>query len=337
MTSGPSVRFLVPEGVDDPRRVSGGNVYDRHIRDGLRARGWEVTTQEVADAAAAASALRDAPDGALVLVDGLVGGWTPAALEEHAPRLRVVLLAHMVVTAFPDATNAAAEAERRALGVARAVVVTSHWTADELARRGLVGPSRVTVAVPGVDRADAVTPRDENDLLCVGVLAPHKGQDTLLDALARLPTADWTCAVVGSAEPFPDFAATIADRAAAFDGRVSIAGVLDDDALAEAYQRSALLVAPSRVESWGMAIGEARARGLPVIGADTGGIPEALTGGGGLVVPPDDPAALAGALEAWMSDPPLRARLRREALTARATLPTWSDAVARVADVLEAA
>ena len=337
MTSGPSVRFLVPDGVDDPRRVSGGNVYDRHVRDGLRARGWAVTTQEVADAAAAASALRDAHDGALVLVDGLVGGWAPAALEEHASRVRLVLLAHMVVAAFPDATDAATDAERRALAVARAVVVTSHWTADELARRELADPSRVTVAVPGVEPADAVTPHDENDLLCVGVLAPHKGQDTLLDALARLPAADWTCAVVGSGDSFPDFAATIADRAAAFDGRVRIAGVLDDDALAEAYQHSALLVAPSRVESWGMAIGEARARGLPVVGAETGGIPEALTGGGGLVVPPGDPAALAGALEAWMSDPPLRARLRREALAARATLPTWSDAVARVADALETA
>jgi glycosyltransferase involved in cell wall biosynthesis len=216
-------------------------------------------------------------------------------------------------------------------------VVTSHWTADELAQRGLADPSRITVAVPGVDRADAVTPRGENDLLCVGVLAPHKGQDTLLDALARLPTADWTCAVVGSGESFPDFAASIANRAAAFDGRVRVAGVLDDEALAEAYRRSALLVAPSRVESWGMAIGEARARAMPVIGAETGGIPEALTGGGGLVVPPGDPAALAGALEAWMSDPPLRARLRREALAARAALPTWSDAVARVADALEAA
>ena len=337
MTSGPSVRFLVPDGVDDPRRVSGGNVYDRHIRDGLGDRGWVVTTQEVADAAAAASVLRDAPDGALVLVDGLVGGWAPAALEEHASRVRLVLLAHMVVAAFPDATDTATDAERRALAVARTVVVTSRWTADELARRGLADPSRITVAVPGVRRAEPVTPGGENDLLCVGVLAPHKGQDTLLDALTRLPTSDWSCAVVGSGESFPDFAATIAERAAAFDGRVRIAGVLDDDALAEAYRRSSLLVAPSRVESRGMAIGEARARGLPVIGAETGGIPEALRGGGGLVVPPDDPAALAGALEAWMSDPLLRARLRREAITARAALPTWTDAVARVADALEAA
>lgn len=337
MTSGPPVRFLVPEGVDDPRRVSGGNVYDRHIRDGLPAHGWTVEALEVADAGEAASALRSAPDGALVLVDGLVAGWVPEALEETAPRLRLVLLAHMVVAAFPDATEAAADAERRALATARAVIVTSRWTAGELARRGLTDPSRITVAVPGVHHVDAGAPASDRGLLCVGVLAPHKGQDTLLDALARLRTPDWTCAIVGSSDPFPRFAADIAERAAAFDGRVQLTGVLDEDGLAAAYGRSALLVAPSRVESWGMAIADARARGMPVVGTEAGGIPDALAGGGGLLVRPDDPAALADVLEAWMSDPGLRARLRREAVTARASLPTWSDTVAHVARTLEAA
>ncbi|WP_349428486.1 glycosyltransferase family 4 protein [Microbacterium sp. LWS13-1.2] len=337
MTSGPSVRFLAPEGVDDPRRVSGGNVYDRHIRDGLAARGWTVEALEVADAGEAASALRGADDDTLVLVDGLVAGWVPAALEEEASRLRLVMLAHMVVAAFPDATAAAVDAERRALGVARAVIVTSRWTAGELVRRGLTDPSRITVAVPGVQHVDAGAPASDKALLCVGVLAPHKGQDTLLDALARLRTPDWTCAIVGSSEPFPRFAAAIAEHAAAFDGRVQLTGVLDEDGLAAAYDRSALLIAPSRVESWGMAIADARARGIPVVGSEAGGIPDALAGGGGLLVRPDDPAALADALEKWMSDPPLRARLRREAVVARTSLPTWSDTVADVARALEAA
>lgn len=337
MTDAPSLRFVVPAGIDDPRRVSGGNVYDRHIRDGLRHRGWDVDVCEAADAGGAASVLRGAPDGSRVLVDGLVAGWAPSAMEEAAGRVRLTVLAHMVTAAFADATDAAIDAERRALASAHDVLVTSEWTADELARRGLADSARTLVAVPGARQAEPPTPSGEGELLCIGVIAPHKGQDTLLAALARLSADDWTCTIVGSGEVFPEFAAGIARQASALGGRVRLAGVLDERSLADEYRHCALLIAPSRVESSGMAIADARARGIPVLGADAGGIPDALAGGGGLLVRPGDPAALAAALETWLSDPSLRARLRREALAARATLPTWRDTVSRVAAALEAA
>ena len=337
MTDPPSLRFVVPAGVDDPLRVSGGNVYDRHIRDGLRRRGWDVEVCEAADAGAAASVLRGAPDGSRVLVDGLVAGWAPAAVEEAARRLRLTVLAHMVTASFPDATGAAIEAERRALASAHGLIVTSDWTAAELARRELAEPGRTAVAAPGTVAAEPSPPPDEGQLLCVGVIAPHKGQDTLLAALARLRREEWSCTIAGSSEAFPQFAARIARQASALGGRVRLTGVLDDRALDDAYRHCALLIAPSRVESSGMAIADARARGIPVLGAETGGIPDALAAGGGMLVRPDDPAALAAALDAWLSDPALRGRLRREALAARATLPTWDDTVTRVADVLEAA
>ena len=61
-----------------------------------------------------------------------------------------------------------------------------------------------------------------------------------------------------------------------------------------------------------MVVTEALARGLPVIAADVGGVPEALGHGAdgvrpGLLVPPDDPAALGAALRAWLGDAELRA------------------------------
>ena len=96
-----------------------------------------------------------------------------------------------------------------------------------------------------------------------------------------------------------------------------------------------MLVAPWRVVCGGMAIADARARGMPVIGARTGGIPDALAGGGAMLVRPGDPVALAEALRAWMTAPALRSRLRREAATARRTLPRWDDTVAAIAGVLE--
>ena len=337
MTPPPVVWFVVPKGIDDPARVSGGNVYDREVRDGLRDRGWTVSIVECADAAGVASALRSASDGTLVLIDGLAAGWAAPEVEAATGRLRIVVLAHMLVAAFPDATASEIEAETRMLRHAHRVIVTGRWTGEEVARRGLADAERITVARPGVRAADVPEPEHDAALLCVGVVAPHKGQDLLLDALDRVPTNDWRCTIAGSTDSYRGFAERIAQRAAAFDGRVRLPGVLVGEALADAYRRSAVLVAPSRVESAGMAIADARARGIPVVGTAVGGIPDTVLGGGAILVRPDDPDALAHALTSWMTDPALRERLRAEALRAREHLPTWDDTVATIADALEAA
>lgn len=318
----PIVRFVVPEGIDDPERVSGGNVYDRRVRAGLTGLGWDVRVTEAPDGAAVNAALNNTLPGATVLVDGLVAGWAPAAVQSAATSARVVVLAHMVMAA--------------AVGSAIRVIATSNWTASELVRLGMADERLVTVAVPGADDGPVSRGR-AGELLCVGALAPHKGQDILLDALDSLRGLEWTCTVVGSRETDPDFARRIATRAAAFGPRVRVPGVLHAEDLQAAYQRSGLLVAPSRAESFGMAIADARRRGLPVIAAAVGGIPEAVAGGGALLVEADDPAALAAALERWMTDPALRARLRAEAAEARGRAPRWSETVDRIDRVLAAA
>jgi glycosyltransferase involved in cell wall biosynthesis len=219
--------------------------------------------------------------------------------------------------------------------------VTSRWTAGQLVARGLADRADVTVAAPGahpaVDGARADGPGNAGRLLCIGVLAPHKGQDVLMTALARLPDLEWTCALVGSPHAAPDFVAAIARHAATLDARVRMTGVLDGDALDAAYRSCGVVVAPSRVESAGMAIGDARARGIPVIASAAGGIPDTLAGGGALLVPPDDPDALATALRAWLVDPRLRSRLRAEARRASQRMPRWDDTVTAVEHALEAA
>jgi glycosyltransferase involved in cell wall biosynthesis len=88
-----------------------------------------------------------------------------------------------------------------------------------------------------------------------------------------------------------------------------------------------------------MVVTEALARGLPVVATDVGGVPEALGFGDdgsrpGLLVPPDDPAALAGALRLWLEDGGVRGRLRRAARERRAMLPRWSATTAAVVGAL---
>jgi glycosyltransferase involved in cell wall biosynthesis len=70
-----------------------------------------------------------------------------------------------------------------------------------------------------------------------------------------------------------------------------------------------------------------------------GGVPEALGHGAGgarpgLLVPPDDAAALGDALRAWLDDADLRDRLRRAARERRASLADWSSTTSAVAEVL---
>jgi glycosyltransferase involved in cell wall biosynthesis len=113
-------------------------------------------------------------------------------------------------------------------------------------------------------------------------------------------------------------------------------GVLRSEQLDRVYQGAGLLIAPSRTEAFGMVIGDARRRGLPVIAAETGGIPEAAAGGGCLFVPTDDPAALAAALRTWLTTQSVRDRLHAELAIARRDLPRWSHAVSIVERVLAA-
>jgi glycosyltransferase involved in cell wall biosynthesis len=121
---------------------------------------------------------------------------------------------------------------------------------------------------------------------------------------------------------------------------VTFAGPRTGADLDRSYRAADLLVLASRAETYGMVVTEALARGVPVVATDVGGVTEALGHGSdglrpGLLVPPDDPAALADALRSWLSDAELRERLRQAARKRRDSLPTWSATASALAEVLE--
>jgi glycosyltransferase involved in cell wall biosynthesis len=329
------VHVIVPEGIDDPARPSGGNVYDRHVCDGLAGLGWTVHEHPVPGAwpapgaaghAALARAVGEIPDGAGVLLDGLIASAAPAALVPQAQRLRQVVLVHMPLGERP---------EGEVLSAATAVVTTSAWSRRRLLELYPLAPSRVRVAEPGVDAAGLARGTAAGSaLLCVAAVTPHKGHDVLLDGLATVRDLSWRCVCAGSLERDPAWAAGVRDRAQEL-GRVHFAGPLAGAALDHAYATADVLVLPSRAETYGMVVTEALARGVPVIAADVGGVAEALGGEeGGLLVAPGDAAALGVALHSWLSDAGLRRRLRRGARHRRASLRGWAATTSVVAEVL---
>jgi hypothetical protein len=308
----------MPEGVDDPAHPSGGNVYDRRLCRELLARGWAVIEHSVPPSELA-RALASVPDRGVVLVDGLIAS---EALLPEISRLRIVVLLHMPV---------GDDHERAVLSAAAAVVTTSAWA------RGRIPGRPVTVAAPGSDLAPRATGSDSGgQLLCVGAVVRAKGQDVLLDALAKITHLDWRCTFVGALDLDPGFVDDLRDR---HPDRVRFTGALVGKDLEDVYAGTDLLVSASRREAYGMSVTEALARGIPVVTTDLGGLPEAVGTAPdgsrpGLLFRGDDSSALADHLERWLDDPQLRERLRRSAAGRRETLGSWAETARQVAEVL---
>lgn len=339
------VHVILPGDVADPEAASGGNVYDRRVCDGLGALGWRVRRTGVPGPwprpgpdgrAALAAALAAPPDGAAVLLDGLVACGVPELVVPHTRRLRVAVLVHLPLAAETGISPGdAADLDRRERATLRAaalVVATSGPAGRGLAERHGLDPARVGVAAPGVDPAPVAPGTDgASRLLCVASVTPRKGHDVLVRALAALRDLAWSCVCAGPLRRDPGYAGRvrrmIADGGLA--GRVRLAGPLTGRPLRDAYAAADLMVLPSRAETYGMVVTEALARGIPVLTTAVDALPETLgraPDGGlpGLLVPPDDPGALAAALRRWLTDPALRAQIRTSALARRGMLHGWA-------------
>jgi hypothetical protein len=354
-----TVHVVVPDGIDDPASPSGGNRYDREVCDGLRAAGWQVVEHAVAGAwptpqPASWSALRrvvDAlPDGALVLLDGLVASTASDVLLPVSGRLRLVVLVHLPLgleLAAVDGAPVVADAPRReraVLGAAAAVVTTSCWTRARLLEGYGLQPAHVHVAQPGVHAGALATGSAAGTgLLCVGPVTRNKGHHVLLEALGHLDDRPWRCVVVGAVDREPGHVEEVRRRAEAHGlaDRFVLAGPTSGTALDDAYCGADVLVLPSLVETYGMVVTEALSHGLPVVASAAGGVPEALgrLADGrtpGLLVAPGNAVALAQALASWLDDEVLRRSLRRAALERRADLRGWAATTADVSRVLQA-
>jgi glycosyltransferase involved in cell wall biosynthesis len=344
------VFVVVPDGIDDPARPSGGNTYDRHLLRELGAQGWSAHELPVvgfwdrpgaASFAALEETLRQIPDDAVVVLDGLIASTAPEVLVPQANRLRLIVLVHMPLGHRP-ADDDARRSERAVLEAATAIVTTSAWSRRRLIELYDLPADRVHVAGPGVEAAEPASGTESGEaLLCVGAVASEKGHDILLEALESISALPWHCTCIGSLDRDPAFVESLRRRRldAGLGERMSFVGPRTETDLDSTYASADLLVHASRAESYGLVVTEALARGLPVIATDVGGVTEALGEGAdgtrpGLLIAPEDPAALADALSAWFEDAELRARLRRSAGERRASLPRWSTTASEVSKVL---
>jgi glycosyltransferase involved in cell wall biosynthesis len=251
---------------------------------------------------------RDRPVG--VTVHHVTG---PTARERWGPVLGGMLAAH----------------ERRMLRSARWISATSAATYEQL--RALL-PERAHIVRVGAGVPDDLfsLPRREQDyLLYFGRLDWfQKGLDVLLDATARLvrghPALQLRIAGRGKDAARVNEAA----RRLGLGEHVQLLGPVSEDERRALFSGARVLLMPSRFEGFGMVAAEAMAAGVPVVAAAAGSLPEVVAPPeGGVLVPREDPDALAAAAERLLADGDARAALSHSARRSAERF-RW-DAVAR--------
>ena len=249
-------------------------------------------------------------------------GW--GVLAMRALGMPVVTTIHHPLTVDRRASFIRDEGFRDALGtmtfypvgmqasVARrieSVFTSSAVSARAIVRDFRVSPERIRMVANGVDTdlfcPDPSVPKVEGEILCVGRASdPNKGVKTLVDALHLLPESVVLTLVD---DDHPENGARVRARELGIADRLNLVGRVSTEELIHLYRRASLVAVPSRYEGFGLPAAEAMACGTPVVSTSAGALPE-VVGDAGLLVPRDDPAALASGIASLLD----RAATRRE-------------------------
>jgi glycosyltransferase involved in cell wall biosynthesis len=224
-----------------------------------------------------------------------------------------------VITVGQEHQHLAAHRPRLAADIRRAyprldalTVLTTH---DERDYRALLGDRTRVQLIPNPLPAEdvAVSDHTARTVLAAGRLNTQKGFDLLIDAFARVAPAapEWRLRIFGSGPEHDRLIAQIAARGL----RERVELLPRTPQLADAMAAASVFALSSRFEGFGIVIVEAMRHGLAVVSFDCPHGPRDIIAGGrdGVLVPPEDVDALAGALLELIGDPD-----RRRALAAAA-------------------
>ena len=261
--------------------------------------------------------------------------FSPANLAPLAWPRNVLVLHDAAVLREPQAYSRAYRAWHARVGVvcarrAMAVITVSQFSRRELIELAGLDPGRLTVIPGGVNARFTPDADPAPAAARLGLSRPYvltiatddrrKNLEKLAPVAAALAREGMELVWAGDRRPY--FAA-----AAAAAGVRSL-GYVDDAELPGLYAGARAFVLASRYEGFGLTCLEAMACGTPVVAADRAALPETC-GDAGLLVDPDDPDAITGAVLRAATDAALRGELRGRGL-ARAGQFSWDETAGRV-------
>jgi len=354
--------------VGDTQRLTGGYLYHARVFAGLRADG--VIVDEIVASGAALHeqmamadqfvALFDPQRYDVLVIDALARGVVAPSVERWRAARPLVVLVHQlpsIAEAEPQQIAAEQALEAPLLAADRLIAVSTHGR-DLLLARG-VPNDRIAVVSPGFDRlgkpmseyADSLRPHAARSsasdprpptpnpqslrALCVAQWIPRKGITTLIAAWTRGRRSDAVLELIGETDADPAYTAQVqALIATAPSPSIVVRGTVTDAQLHDAYTRANLFVLPSRFEGYGMVYAEALAYGLPILATTLAPVQAIVGSDAGMFVSPDDPQALAAAIDRINGDPALWQHMATAAARRATALPRWNDTVRQFRQVL---
>ena len=178
--------------------------------------------------------------------------------------------------------------------------------------------------------------KQKNEIVCVARFDRSKGQDVLVRAISELASdlPELEISFFGTG-PTREACEQLAHKLDV-DHMCRFRGSVPHEEILAALAGAELSVLPSRSDAFGLAIIESLAVGTPVAASSVGGIPDLVRDGvDGLLVPPDDPKALARALKALLQDDESRSRMMKNARDRYLSLFNLSTRIRDQADWLE--
>jgi glycosyltransferase involved in cell wall biosynthesis len=307
--------FLIP---DTEAFVSGGNLYNRHLIDALRERGHTIYESAQPEGL---------PEGLPMLADTLLAPSLPPPLAKQSG-----LIVHHLQSLHPPAGWCGAdwfrEKEWPWLQRFGWYLATSPYTADYLRDRGVSKP--VEVIEPALKQLPAVREKAAHPVQAIVVanLVERKGIRPLLNAWAAAPPEGATLSLAGSRDMEPAYAKQCLSVVEKLQG-VHYLGTLTPAALHAAYARSNLLISAAYMETYGMALQEAAAAGLPILAYAGGNVPNHVEAGrnGALC---SSHAEIVSWLNRWATQPEaFKPYLENARALATGRQRRWADAAAQ--------
>jgi glycosyltransferase involved in cell wall biosynthesis len=325
----------------DIHSLTGGYLFNMHIINGLKQKGYTVVVlgsdlklndKEGLERISRAG-LEKLPLGACVIVDSIVLASLHQIVNEFRGRLKFLGLMHLPVSydISSGVHGKLDNEELKALNHMELVIVTGRFTCDLLCNAGL-NRKKIMIVEPGTEHF----PRKRqyksipSELLCIANYSAVKAQDILVRGLSMLTAWNWTMHLFGDMEREPGYTTAIRllIQQLKMENRIFMHGIAGRHEISRIYLNADLFVMPSLFESYGMALTESLAHGIPVVTTTAGNIPDTIPAGMGLLTEPANAGQLAEAIRSLFDEPSKYFALCSAASQYYRQARSWDQAVA---------